>query len=134
VLALLFASLIALTAVCAFVARRKPDPRLGWTLSLCVGSTAVAFLDLDAWREAIAPRALGLEFHRCAYEIVTRSIALGPVALLTALAHLCLFALPLLALLRSHEPAGVRRVGSWIAGAAALAFATELIALAVHVV
>jgi len=128
----LFAAKAALLAACAWLARRRPEPRLAWTLALAASSLAVAFLDLDAWREAVAPRALGLEFHRCAYEIVTRSVALGPVALLAALAHLGLCALPLLALVRAREPDGVRRASAWIAGAAALGFGTELLALAVH--
>ena len=132
-LAMLFASKALLIAACALVARKKPDPSFVWTVPLCAGSVAIAFLDLNAWREVIAPRALGLEFHRCAYELVTRSIALGPIALLAALAHLGLFALPIFALLRSRESDGIRRTGAWIAGAAALAFASELIALAVHV-
>ncbi|HTF86988.1 MAG TPA: hypothetical protein VK843_01170 [Planctomycetota bacterium] len=132
VLMLLFASKAALIGACAFIARRKPDPRLAWTIALCASATAIAVLDLDAWREVIAPRALGLEFHRCAYELVTRSIALGPAALLATLAHLALFALPLYALLRSREPEGVRQAGAWIASVAALAIASEQIALAVH--
>lgn len=131
-LGLLFASKAALMAACAFVAMRKPEARFGWTIPLCAISVGIAFLDIEAWREVIAPRALGLEFHRCAYELVTRSIALGPVALLAALAHLGLFALPLLAVVRSREPDGVRRVCAWVAGAAALGLASELIALAVH--
>ncbi|MEO6711597.1 MAG: hypothetical protein ABI054_02420 [Planctomycetota bacterium] len=133
VLALLFASKLALIVACGFIARRKPDPRLAWTLALCTIATAIAFLDLDAWREVIAPRALGLEFHRCAYELVTRSIGLGPVALLAALAHLALFALPLCAVLRSSEPEGVRLASSWIAGASALGLVSEQIALAAHI-
>jgi hypothetical protein len=132
-LAAYFATKAALIGACAFAARRKIAPRLGWTLALAVGACAVAFLDLDAWRTTIAPRALGLEFHRCAYELVTRSVALGPVALLSALAHLALLALPLLALVHARAPEGTRRTTSRLTAAAALAFATELLAVAVHV-
>ncbi|HUR29734.1 MAG TPA: hypothetical protein VM509_16200 [Planctomycetota bacterium] len=128
-----FAGKLALIVACAGVAKKSLAPRLGWTLALCAFGCAIAFLDLATWREGVAPRALGLEFHRCAYELVTRSLVLGPVALLAALGHLALLSLPLLALLHAREPEGTRRTTTWLAQAAALTFATELVAIAVHI-
>ncbi len=133
ILAVLFACKLLLTGLCVRASRADVAPKLSWTLPFVALSSAIALLDLVAWREAVAPRALGLEFHRCAYELVTRSIALGPVALLAALAHLALFALPVLALLHAREPIGTQRAALGIVRLAELCFATELAALAVHV-
>ena len=133
ILAVLFACKLLLTGLCVKASRADVALKLSWTLPFVTLSSAIALLDLVAWREAVAPRALGLEFHRCAYELVTRSFALGPVALLAALAHLALFALPVLALFHAREPIGTQRAAQGIARAAALLFATELVALCVHV-
>ncbi len=133
ILAVLFACKLLLFGLCVFVARTHAVLQLSRALPFVALSSAIAALDLVAWRDAVAPRALGLEFHRCAYELVTRSLALGPVALLAALAHLALFALPVLALLHAREPIGTERAAQAILRVAALLFATELIALAVHV-
>ena len=123
----------ALAAACLLAARLGAASRPRWAVGLCAASLAVAWLGLAAWRDVIAPRALGLEFHRCAYEPIARSPVLGVTALGAALAHSGLLALVLLAAIRAREPAAVERTASGIARAAALLLASEIFVLAIHV-
>jgi len=121
-----------LVAACAWAARSRVAARPAWALSLCVASIAVAWLGLAAWRDVIAPRALGLAFHRCAFEPIARIPLLGATAMGAALAHSGLLALALLAWIRAREPEAVERTASWIASCAALLLGSEILVLAVH--
>ena len=132
-MALQFGSKALLAAACLSLARTKRALAGFRPWGLCALTLASGWVDLIAWGEVIAPRALGLEFHRCALELLTDSIALGPTALLAALAHLGLLSLPGVALWRAREPEGCARAARKIAAAAALIFVTELAVLAVHV-
>jgi len=122
----------ALAGACVVAARSGAASRPGWAAGLCLASLAVAWLGLAAWRDVIAPRALGLEFHRCAYEPIARSPLLGATAMGAALAHAGLLSLALLATIRAREPAAVERAAGGIARWAALLLASEVLVLAIH--
>lgn len=120
----------ALIAGCAWMARAstRSGPCAVATLAAFGGATAV--LDLAMWRDGFAPRALGLEFHRCAFELWSESPFLGVLALSVAASHAAWIALACLGFAH-REPAYrplVRRVGA----ATGLVFASECIALALH--
>ncbi len=128
---LLFASLVLAGRRASRGAAAGP-PRWILPCLLAPASVAVGFLDLAFWREVLAPRALGLEFHRCAWELSTRSFALGPAALLAALGHLVPLCLPLLAFLSRREPAGTARAAASACAVSALFQASEILAVAIH--
>ena len=114
--------------------RRAGGPHAGAAWMLAAASLAIGALDLVTWREVLAPRALGLEFHRCAYELVTRSVALGPAALVAALAHLSFAVTPWLARAARRESAaaGVERASAALGRIVALFLATEVVVVLVH--
>jgi hypothetical protein len=131
-LSVFFAAKLALVAGCALAARSGRSSAPGTAAGLALASALVAALGLLAWREVIAPRALGLEFHRCAYEPIIRSPLLGLCALGAALAHLALLSLVGLALIAKREPRAAARTAAWICRVAALLLASELLVVAVH--
>jgi len=87
-----------------------------------------------AWLDAVAPRVLGLPYHHCLYEVVTRAPAMGLAAILTIGGNLAAAGAPLLRLLRRRAPAAVDDVTRALLRFAALALASALLVVAVHLV
>lgn len=117
-------------AACAWVARACARPTALWVASLATFGAATAVLDFAMWRDGVAPRALGLEFHRCAFELWNGSPFLGVLALAVAAGHAAWIALACLGFAQ-REPAYRPLVGR-VGAVTGLIFATEVVALALH--
>jgi hypothetical protein len=78
---------VAVQAISLALAERSRRGRgRGWALAAFAPlqlAVAVAF-----GRDVLAPEVLGLPYHRCAYELVTGTLALGPAALFALAAAL----------------------------------------------
>lgn len=66
---------------------------LPWITALL--ALASAPVTLWFWRDALSPRVLGLPYHRCAFELLTDTRALGVAALFTVTGHFLLLWPPL---------------------------------------
>ena len=108
-------------------ARRNAPKWLGPTLALA--AAANLWVSHAFWRDELAPRVLGLPYHRCVYELLTDTRALGLAALLSLMATACVVWPPLL-----RGAPGGERVGRELYRTGALLQLSSLLLVIVHVV
>lgn len=77
-------------------------------------------------RDTLAPRVLGLPYHRCAHELLTDTLALGPAALL--------FGAGIVAAVLAPLASGAALITARLHTFAALATASALLVVAIHFV
>jgi hypothetical protein len=121
---------LALLQARAAVPARSPMARLA-LVALALANLAVTQW---AWLDAVAPRVLGLPYHHCVYELLTRAPAMGVAALLTIAGNLAAAGAPLLAALRRRAAAAVDPAVRRLLRVAALALASALLVVAIHLV
>jgi hypothetical protein len=135
----LYCAVNALAAGLACAASRAPQKRSRWRASWSVSALAVlAVANLcvtyATWVAVVAPRVLGLPYHHCVYELLTDTPALGLAAVLACLGGACAIWPLGLAPWKRRAPEVVERLQSSVYAAGALATASSLIIVLVHVV
>lgn len=112
----------------------SPLRSLAARVALVVLPPAGLVLSQWAWLDAVAPRVLGLPYHHCVYELLTRTPALGLAALLTIAGHLAALAAPALLTLRRRAAAAVDDALRRLLRFAALALTSVLLVVAIHLI
>ncbi|NOS99970.1 MAG: hypothetical protein HOP29_05030 [Phycisphaerales bacterium] len=92
------------------------------------------FLTGRVWSDTVAPRVLQLPYHHCVYELITDVPAMTLAALVAVAGHACLLWPVGLQLLRGSASPAVASEQGPIYGFCALALATELLIVIVHLV
>jgi hypothetical protein len=94
--------------------RRNARALLGPALALA--GVANLWVSHVFWRDELAPRVLGLPYHRCVYELLTDTRALGLAALFLLMATACVVWPPLLRRAPGGEQVGraLYRAGAWL--------------------
>jgi len=118
-------------------ARARPLPAA--LRRVAVALLALAFLVVAQWTwlDAVAPRVLGLPYHHCLYEVVTRAPMMGVAALATIAGGAALALAAALSFARGATPdasATIAEVARRLERAAGLALAASLLIVVVHVV
>ena len=120
----LFLALQALLVVGGLRASRVGAP---WLRRALVAAAPVGLcVSYAFWRDVLAPRVLGLPYHRCVHELLTDTVALGPAALMTLAATACTLCTPL-----AH---GAPALSARLFRAATLGHASALVLVAAHLV
>jgi hypothetical protein len=86
------------------------------------------------WLDAVAPRVLGLPYHHCIYEVVTRAPAMGLAAVLTIAGNLAAVGAPLLLTARRRAPAAVDLLARRLLRGSAGALLSALLVVAIHLI
>jgi hypothetical protein len=112
---------------------RATGPRVG------VALLAAAFLVVAqwAWLDAVAPRVLGLPYHHCLYEVVTRAPMMGVAAMATIFGGVAPWLAAALSFARGATPEATGTITDSVRlleRAAALALAASLLIVVVHIV
>ncbi len=123
----------ALVAVATLLARRRRATH--WVPAGLVGLLGLANLVITQWSwiDAVAPRVLGLPYHHCPYELITDTPALGFAALCAVGGSAGLLWPAALATCRRRAPEAVAAVQRGVYGVCAVALASELLIVGVHV-
>jgi hypothetical protein len=135
----LYCAVNALAVGLAIAASRAPQTRSRWrapltALALAVLAVANLCVTYATWVAVVAPRVLGLPYHHCMYELLTDTPALGLAAVLACAGGACAIWPLGLALFKSRAPEVVERLQSSVYAAAALATASSVFTVLVHVV
>jgi len=131
---------LAVIAASLYLARRckNPNERIGLAAALAVAALGIADLFVAdwTWHDVVAPRVLQLPYHHCLYEIITDVPLMAFAAGLAVAGNLILTWPAILTLLTLREPgdAGVRRIQRTIYRCAALALASHLVVVTIHIV
>ena len=107
----LFVGVQLLILAGALVLARGPATRLRGPLPVALATLGIGNLlvTYDFWREQLAPHVLQLPYHRCIYELLTATRALGLAAVLTV-AGSAVLAWPPLLRGTPHAEAVARRI------------------------
>ena len=97
-------------------------------------SMASLWITRWVWIDLVAPRVLELPYHHCLYELVTDIPAFSLAAVLAVVGHGCLCWPVALEFFRGRQPDSVRSVQAGIFGFCAVAIASELLIVAVHLI
>lgn len=116
------------------VARGTGTPSIVSPIVLLFLSMASLWITRWVWIDLVAPRVLELPYHHCLYELVTDIPAFSLAAVLALVGHGCLCWPVALEFFRGRQPDAVGRVQAGIFGFCAVAIASELLIVAVHLI
>jgi hypothetical protein len=129
----LYVALGLLAAALAWRRSRATAGRAPWSWLVAALALAHLYFAGGAWLDAVAPRVLGLPYHHCVYEVVTRAPAMGLAAALTIAGSVGLLGAALLGFVRRCAPDAVDSVTRSIERGSAHALLGALAIVAVHV-
>ncbi len=105
-----------------------------WLAGAAVCGLANMAVTQWAWSGALAPRVLGLPYHHCVYEILTDTPGLGFAAVMALAGNACLLWPLVLEHYRASAPEAIAGLQSWVYKLCAVALASELLVVGIHLV